>query len=231
MKKSLLTILFFLFVCIPSTSNASYDSAESGLDYVTRLPHTQFLPSNASTQDTDIGISITFVSPIPAISAGPNLDHNFQYADPSNSYAASVAGVLVTFKNNTDDLMVLKLGQSNISLGSLSAIPFVDGMKYKDAGNPSATPDVILPPQKSIRKTIYADYYHLDDTDWIVDGVPVLKDNSLYATLYLKVESSDGKSQFVTIQTPNIGIPQHTATTNSHYDASSYPSGVYKYSK
>jgi hypothetical protein len=40
-------------------------------------------------------------------------------------------------------------------LWSFSGIPFFDGMHYRDAGNPSATPDTLVPPGQIVEKSIY----------------------------------------------------------------------------
>ena len=202
-------LLIFFVNFVPSAYADTWSSATpraSGPDYVASLPHTTFLPENGAVNNYDIGLSVKFESPIPCIYEGGNLNEFTMYTDGSNNYAAAVSGVLVTFTNNTDNLLIIKFNQSNISLGSLSAVPFIDGMKYKDAGNPSATPDAIIPPHTSIQKQIYADYFQFTNGSWIVNGTPVLRDNSLSAKLYLKIEKEDSTSSYLTIQSPNMGI-------------------------
>lgn len=124
----------------------------------------------------------------------------------SADYVVGVAGYTVTLTNTTDKLMAIKWSQSSITLGSTTGLPFLDGMKYRFAGNPSATPDAIVPPHQSVKVNVYIPSSYYQD-GWQQGFVGLKADGSLKGVLYIKVVDEDGKESYTTANSPNIILP------------------------
>ena len=124
----------------------------------------------------------------------------------SADYVVGVAGYTVTLTNTTDKLMAIKWSQSSITLGSTTGLPFLDGMRYRFAGNPSATPDAIVPPHQSVKVNVYIPSSYYQD-GWQQGFVGLKADGSLKGVLYIKVVDEDGKESYTTANSPNIILP------------------------
>lgn len=167
-----------------------------------------FYPENYQNVTADTGLTVSMDMPIGAYAA---LDAQ-GISDSSGLYksgalAVSVAGVLATFKNESDQLYIIHFAKSNISLGYITAVPFVDGMHYKDAGNPAATPDLIVPPHQSVTKAIYAAYYTLlSDWSLLNTSIPVREDRSVKGALYLNVQQAGFPEKYITVSIPPIYV-------------------------
>jgi hypothetical protein len=125
--------------------------------------------------------------------------------DSQGQYGLDVIGVNVTLTNASSEFLTIKSGQSSIAMGNYSGIPFLPGMAYRDAGNPSATPDIIIPPNQSVSKTFLVSSCMFSD-GWNVYGVLLPKANYLTIALYLKVEKADSSAEYASVTTPAIGI-------------------------
>lgn len=126
------------------------------------------------------------------------------------SYTITVEGVNIRISNPSSKVAIVKWSESALTIGSFSGMPFIGGMKYRDAGNPSATPDLIVAPGQTITKDLYVSRVHFDK-DWSIDGEPLRKDNTTTATLVLKVLNDKGGFAYYTIVSPQIGIPSSPA--------------------
>ena len=124
-------------------------------------------------------------------------------------YIIGVQGVQLELTNTTDEVMVIKWSESSFSLGTFTGMPFLDGMKYTDANNPSATPDTVIPPNKSVYKTIYISYVKYTNDGWFQGYTHVRADKSLKADVYMKVLDSTGKSNYCSAGSPKIILPQN----------------------
>lgn len=62
-------------------------------------------------------------------------------------------GINLTVKNKTNDVAILELNKSVISVGEYSGRPAVSGMKYNDLGS-AVIPPIVIPPQKTVKKTL-----------------------------------------------------------------------------
>jgi len=134
-------------------------------------------------------------------------------------HTATLNGLVVLIKNPTNRVFVVKWSESAISIGGFSGIPFLAGMKYVNAGNPSATPDTLVAPGQSISKQVYVSRLEYDDlmarfgNGWVVVGEPVYKDNTSNAVLTLKVVDDNGKMQYINLNSPPIGIVKQSNST------------------
>ena len=119
----------------------------------------------------------------------------------------AVCGICLDIQNLTDDVCVIKWNESLLQLGTFSGIPFLPGMKYVDAGNPSVTPSSIIPPHSTISINLYLSNPEFVSGNW-KDGCSfVLVDNSLKGSIYMKTEFN-GESKYYGFITPRIMLPQ-----------------------
>lgn len=125
-------------------------------------------------------------------------------------YEIGIQGVDVSLTNNTDKLMVIKWSESSFSLGSFTGVPFISGMKFKDAGNPAATPNTIIPPKGTVNVTLFnsAIFYDSFNKTWDVEYLPIRVDKSLKAAIYMKVLDPVGNSIYCSAESPAIILPQ-----------------------
>lgn len=119
-----------------------------------------------------------------------------------------VQGVQLKLTNTTDKMMIVKWSESSLSLGTFYGIPFLPGMKYTNAGNPSSTPDTIIPPHKTVSTTLYISNVSFSGGNWIQGSAYVRADNSLKAAVYMKVLNPDGTSEYCSAESPAIILPQ-----------------------
>lgn len=118
----------------------------------------------------------------------------------------AVCGICLKIDNLTNDVCVIKWNESLLQIGSFTGIPFLPGMKYIDAGNPSVTPSSIIPPHSSININLYLSNPKFLSNGW-KDGCSfVLADNSLKASIYMKTEFN-GENKYYGFITPNIILP------------------------
>ena len=118
--------------------------------------------------------------------------------------ALSAIGLYVNVDNKGSAPAVISWKNSSLSLvykGSSKnyGIPFLDGMKYKDAGNPSATPDSVIAPGQKTTIRVYIPDVSFYGSGWIHRGKAVEYGTDFNMILVMSV---NGK--YVTITTPGI---------------------------
>lgn len=120
-------------------------------------------------------------------------------------------GVVLELENTGDEPLAIKWADSAIRLGGYNGVPFFPGMKYKDAGNPSLLPSTLIPPHSVVEVSLLLGNPRLTDYDGWRDGyAPVLVDESLRATVTMKVESNSG-TKYYSFVTPRIIFPKEVA--------------------
>ena len=132
MKKILLFVLLMVALC------SHCFAADCGVKFATEpAPVTMY------------GLTIKPVSPI----MGERLYRGYPTAQ---LVGANVAGLSVTVTNNTNEMAIIEWGKSSIDFdGKPCGVPFMTGMKYKDAGKPEATPSTPLRPGASQEFTAF----------------------------------------------------------------------------
>ena len=123
------------------------------------------------------------------------------------NHVLGVQGVHLTLTNSTDKIMVVKWSESSLNIGTFNGIPFLAGMKYKDAGNPSATPDTIVPPKQSIPVSLYLSNVSFSAGNWHQGYAYVRVDKSLKAGVHMKVLNASGASTYCSVESPAIILP------------------------
>ena len=122
------------------------------------------------------------------------------YGDKKDVITA--VGLYVQFTNNSSAPAVVSWKSSSISAGNKNfGIPFIEGMKYKDAGNPSVTPDTIIPPGQKVMKRVFIPDVSFVGSRWVHNGVTVTPSKDINMTLVLSVNG-----QFITNVTPGINF-------------------------
>jgi len=205
MRKICLIILMLL--AFSSVGFAGRGNILSDKDFTDIESKVNFLILDAKVVPLDNGITITFESPIALSNIGRTYDSELYY---TASYGAiAIHGVAMSIKNNSEQIKVIKWGESSISTGNYSGTPFLDGMKYKDAGNPSSTPDTLITPGQTITKTVYLPLVKfIPGAGWDNSGELLPRNGSVTFTFALKIQNADSTSQYVSLRTPPIGIPQ-----------------------
>lgn len=113
-------------------------------------------------------------------------------------YTVTITGFTISLSNTSTELMIIKWAESSISIGSSSGIPFIEGMKYQNAGNPAATPNTIIPTGKTIKTQLYlptAQY----DRGWGIIGEPMPKEGTLASSLIMNISDSSNNSKYYTL--------------------------------
>ena len=129
--------------------------------------------------------------------ASPDSDN---YGDKKSVMTA--IGLYAQFTNNSNAPAVISWKNSSISSGNTNyGIPFLEGMKYKDAGNPSETPDTIIPPGQKVMKRVFLPDVKFVGSRWIHNGIIVTPSKDINLTLVLSING-----QFITNTTPGINF-------------------------
>lgn len=177
------------------------------------MSNTSFSPGQLETV-LDNGITIKITEIIPGYiveNLGPSYYTSVQGL-LGIPYTATVDGVKLSIKNPTDKVAVVKWSESAFSIGSFSGIPFLNGMRYQDAGNPSATPDTLIPPGQTIEKNLFVSTVKFGSNlstmqkDWQVQGIPIRRDGTTKATVTMKLFIDNGQAQYYNLTSPAITI-------------------------
>lgn len=151
----------------------------------------------------DNGAIVSFTEPIGDIDVMEYPSHSLSIWSGAYGYYA-VIGVGIKIHNTSNNTMVIKWNQSSFRIGSSKGLPFLEGMKYINAGNPSAIPDTILAPGEA--RVIYL--YSSDvkfDKEWKPYYAHLSDKWDTNSGVYLKIECN-GVSNYYAATSPNIGF-------------------------
>ncbi|WP_419046953.1 hypothetical protein [Phascolarctobacterium faecium] len=152
---------------------------------------------------SEFGLNITPLLPLTGFTSNQNANNPNMYGEPRIGVAC-ITGVKFSIKNETPNVIVISWKDSVISVdGEILGIPFIPGMKYANAGNPSATPNTVLPPGAIINTATYISKVNFSGRHWQIDGVPLLKDRSRIFNIYIAT-TSNGATNYINITTPGI---------------------------
>ncbi len=147
-------------------------------------------------------LTIRVVDPIGSTTKVSSVvNENSPYYGEGN-FALATMGLNIEFENKGTEAAVISWKNSSISTNLKNyGIPFIEGMKYKDAGNPSATPDTIVAPTQKFVKKVFlpTTVYTGSMFGWAVKGTPILCGKDFNMILVISV---NGK--LVTFVTPKI---------------------------
>lgn len=176
--------------------------------------HINFLEPEMLTTKINNDISITFTSLFlesDATGIDKSKISNFYYAKDHGIFGSylkciSIYGASIDITNNSDQIYVIQWGGSSMKCGTFSGLPFLGNMKYRDAGNPSATPDTIIPPKQTISRNVYISRIKWYDGGWGFNGDLIPIDNHINIQLYLKILDNTNTVKYFSIVSPHIGL-------------------------
>ena len=203
-KAILMLIIISLLQGIGYAETQSKDGTARALDYM------GFVSSEPLSKTFDNKVFILVKSPIFGWRIGKKADANC-YSIGSTDLISLKApiefwGINIYIRNKSDEVKVIRWSESTFVVGDFSGLPFLDGMKYVNANNPSALPDTVLPPGQDVDKAVYLSRVTFSGIDWYIDGEYIPKNNKLKASLYLKILDAKGNSNYYSISTPTIGM-------------------------
>ncbi len=150
-----------------------------------------------------LGVSVTPVLPLGGYSYDTPLLNDY-YID--GKVVISVRGIGVSITNNTDAVAVINWKDSSIDVdGQPYGVPFLDGMKYMNAGNPNATPNSVIPPHQTIEKLVFLPNVKMMSRHWNVEGAPLLRVKNRVINLYVSV-TVRGTTDYAIVSTPGINM-------------------------
>ena len=199
MKTGTICIFILTMLCF---SNVDAQKLPGDPDMLSAVEKIRFL-EECKEYIFNNGAIVSFTEPIGDIDFMVHTNHSSNIWSGQWGYYA-VVGVGVKIQNTSNNVMVIKWNQSSFRIGMSKGLPFLGGMKYMNAGNPSAIPDTVLAPGEIRVVYVYSSevkfekkwkpyYAYLSDKWETNSGV------------YLKIECN-GESDYYAVTSPNIGF-------------------------
>ncbi|HOL10950.1 MAG TPA: hypothetical protein PLH87_12555 [Bacillota bacterium] len=140
----------------------------------------------------------------------------------------SVKGMRVSFKNETNKIMIIRWRESLFKLNDLVRIPLLGEVQFEDANKP-VTPDTVIIPGQTITKVIYIprtnyvmkkrvvnsyyDYWtdsmvytYEDYPEYFIVGEPIMEYGDIKIELQLKIFDQYGKVSINHVKCPPIKL-------------------------
>lgn len=120
-----------------------------------------------------------------------------------NDFATlSTTGIILAIVNNSNSPINISWKDSTINVdGKQLGTPFLQGMRYADAGNPAATPPTIVGAGQKANLYVFTPNVRFINGSWNNNGVPLQPSKNISLTIYAMVNN-----QIVTISTPGINL-------------------------
>jgi hypothetical protein len=120
-----------------------------------------------------------------------------------NDFATlSTTGIILSIVNNSNSPINISWKDSTINIdGKQLGTPFLEGMRYADAGNPSATPPTIVGAGQKANVFVFTPNVRFINGSWNNNGYPLKPSKNIVTTIYAMVNG-----QIVTITTPGINL-------------------------
>jgi len=177
------------------------------------------------SQSVSIYFNNCIFTPLLAVDDQPDYKNSYYFFTSKGSLGQlssyiGLSGFAITLTNHTDSIKIINWNSSILQIGSRSFVPLLDGVKLKDAGNPSVLPNTILPPRQQVSLQVCASNVSFRGGSWHLGGTLIPVENNLSAALYLKISNDDGVSKMYTIASPTIGrkyYPPQKSTSFFNY--------------
>ena len=118
-----------------------------------------------------------------------------------------VKGIKVRLENLTKHEMKIHWNESIVQVGKFGSMPFIKGMSFNDAANPSKVPDTILPPNSSSEIELYPSANVKRVYRVMGNQIePISNDGTTRIIVNMKVEDNGAKSSYFYV-TPCIDFP------------------------
>ena len=114
---------------------------------------------------------------------------------------------MLQLRNLSNEALTIEWSESRFQLGDYFGLPFMNGMKYMDVGNPEKIPATVLQPGAVEEIHLWRGDPYID-FDWANGYAPVAADSSLRALISMKV-TADKRLDYYTFKTPLIVLPQY----------------------
>lgn len=199
-------IFFCLLVLLMISTSTFAKEKEPNFDFWHIKSHLKNIIFDKKPSSIDFnGLKLTPISP--TVDRGrivsDSLNKTTYYTDGHNF--PGVNGVAIEFVNNTPNVVIISWKDSVVSVnGKGYGMPCFANMNYHDAGNPSATPNTVIPPQQKI--TVYplvsTVSYGSEGSRWL-NPVPIPRSGKLVFSYYLNV-TVNGQTSYITLVAPNI---------------------------
>lgn len=118
-----------------------------------------------------------------------------------------VKGIKVKLENLTNNELRIHWSESIVQVGKFGSMPFIKGMNFADAANPSKVPDTILPPKASNEIELYPSA-NVQRVYRVMDNQiePISNDGTTKIVVNMKVEENGAKKSYFYV-TPCIDFP------------------------
>lgn len=215
------TILYVAFALMIISINLDAEAMRLKGDGVKNVHrYMQYVDGDNFSETFDNILKVSTNSFYPYAAPEFNLDIDEKYTDlyfykkgiGGTTVVLGVKGVNLELENLTNDVIVIKWGESLIQLGEYSGLPFLVGMKYIDAGKANLLENTIIPPftKRNIPVFLSNVEFQKGDTfnssDW-KDGYAPLRDNRpLEGLVCLRVEVNN-QNKYYTFKLPRIELP------------------------
>ena len=209
--------VFALMVCLLITSVANAGTKLKGKGLYDADKKIGFVAGTGELMQI-LGEKLKIASVVPITDYG--VGHGIKPADPNShmyyfrtsgitrfNYAFGVKGLALRMENLTDNVLVIHWNESVIQIGNSSSMPFINGMKYIDAGKPADTPNTIIPPKSFVNVDVYpATNVDYGNGSWNIIFEPISDEGTTQATITMKIEE-DGTSKYYSYKTPCLDFP------------------------
>ena len=199
MKKVLLLVLALTIFC-GNAFAAKQPEIDTSADCQKIYMETAMIPAVSK-----LGVSV-----VPKTTEFGTAFHNFpvELICGTRFKAVTIEAINLEFTNDTDNVVLVEWSKSAIFVnGESKGIPFLKGMKYKDAGNPSATPNTILPPHS--QTTVYAalPIFEFCGGGWMSKGAIIRRDIGVKFDYYILL-SANAENDYLAVNIPKLLIPK-----------------------
>lgn len=199
-------IFFSLLLLLIISTSAFAKTEEPNFDFWHVKNYLEDIVFNKTPSSLNFnGLKLTPISPI--VDRGrvisTTLNKNIYYTDGHNF--PGVNGVNIEFANDTSNVVIINWKDSVVSVNGQSyGMPCFANMNYRDVGNPSATPNTVIPPQQKIivSPLISTVIYGSEGNRWL-NPVPIPRSGQLVFSYYLNV-TVNGQTSYITLVAPNI---------------------------
>ena len=210
MKKLILVLMLLVLSMYPLTARAkdSYNySSANGLVARSNLACFTAEPNPINLN----GLQIVSSAPIGGFERRLTpIDKNKYYTDGYNY--VGIKGIVLSFTNETNSVAIVSWRDSVISVdGHSYGMPYIAGMPYREAGNPSATPNTIIPPKTVANISIYIPTISFFDGNWYHYPAFVQREETIKLSCYMNV-TVNGNISYVSLETPPISLERQSVS-------------------
>ena len=206
--------LFILLIGLIASSVANAGTRLKGKSIYDA--HKRIVFTEPSEQTLDNKLKVTAISPITDFTSrlgikpsDPNCPVYYFRAQGLThlDYVIGVNGISLRMENLTDNVLVVHWNESVVQIGNTSSMPFINGMKYIDAGKPSDTPNTVIPPKSFVNVDLYpATNVQYQLGEWKIMIAPLNTSGTTQASVTMKVEENN-ESKYYSYKTPCMNFP------------------------